>query len=121
MIIARDIELRAGDRLLISGGMLQVDSGDRIGLVGRNGAGKTTLMRTLAGHTQPEGGSITGTDDVGYLPQDPAAADPDQSVRQRLLSARNLDAAENQMRHTEQGMASDDEATREKAELNSAA
>lgn len=115
MITARDVELRAGSRLLISGGMLQVDSGDRIGLVGRNGAGKTTLMRALAGHTQPEGGSITGTNDVGYLPQDPTAADPHQSVRQRLLSARNLHTAETQMRRAEEGMASVDDATREES------
>ena len=43
MIVATDIELRAGARLLLESASFQVAAGDRIGLVGRNGAGKTTL------------------------------------------------------------------------------
>ncbi|MFD0854515.1 ATP-binding cassette domain-containing protein, partial [Actinomadura adrarensis] len=43
MIIANDVELRAGSRLLIEGASFRVNPGDRVGLVGRNGAGKTTL------------------------------------------------------------------------------
>src|SRR3954468_17931022 len=36
----------------------EVRSGERIGLVGPNGAGKTTLMKLLAGHDQPDYGSL---------------------------------------------------------------
>ena len=39
MIVASDIELRAGARLLLESASFQVAAGDRIGLVGRNGAG----------------------------------------------------------------------------------
>jgi ATPase subunit of ABC transporter with duplicated ATPase domains len=39
MIVASEIELRAGARLLLDGASFQVSAGDRIGLVGRNGAG----------------------------------------------------------------------------------
>ena len=49
MIVASDIELRAGARLLLESASFQVATGDRIGLVGRNGAGKTTLAKVLAG------------------------------------------------------------------------
>ena len=36
----------------------EVRSGERIGLVGPNGAGKTTLIKLLAGHEQPDYGSL---------------------------------------------------------------
>ncbi|MCA9217300.1 MAG: ATP-binding cassette domain-containing protein, partial [Planctomycetales bacterium] len=37
----------------------KIESGQRIGLLGRNGAGKTTFMRLLTGDVTPDGGSIT--------------------------------------------------------------
>ncbi|TWT83974.1 ABC transporter ATP-binding protein uup [Planctomycetes bacterium CA13] len=37
----------------------KIDSGQRIGLLGRNGAGKTTLMRILTGDVVPDHGSVT--------------------------------------------------------------
>jgi ABC-type polysaccharide/polyol phosphate transport system ATPase subunit len=37
---------------------VRLDSGDRIGLIGRNGAGKSTLLRTMAGIYPPTQGSI---------------------------------------------------------------
>ena len=115
MITARDIELRAGARLLVDGASLQVAQGDRIGLVGRNGAGKTTLMKVLAGLGQPAAGWVSRSDDVGYLAQDPEAADPDQQVRARILSARGLQDIERRMRNAEKAMASADDETRDKA------
>lgn len=115
MITARDIELRAGARLLLEHADLIVGPSDRVGLVGRNGAGKTTLMRVLAGEIKPAAGTVTATEPPGYLPQDPGAADPSQSVRQRLLSARGLDQVQARMARLERAMASADDATRDDA------
>ena len=53
MLQVKDIEVRAGARLLLAPVSFQVIPGDRIGLVGRNGAGKTTLTRILAGEGLP--------------------------------------------------------------------
>ncbi|UZN05020.1 ABC-F family ATP-binding cassette domain-containing protein [Cellulomonas sp. S1-8] len=115
MITASGVELRVGARVLLEPTTFRIASGDRIGLVGRNGAGKTTLMRTLAGETQPTGGTISRGGDVGYLPQDPGSGDLSQLAMNRVLSARGLDAVLASMRETEGLMASTDDATRDKA------
>ncbi|WP_433513137.1 ABC-F family ATP-binding cassette domain-containing protein [Nonomuraea sp. CA-143628] len=93
MITVRDVELRAGARLLLSDISFTISPGDRIGLVGRNGAGKTTLMTALAGRATPAAGTIIRTGTVGFLPQDSRAADPAVTVTDRILSARGLDRA----------------------------
>jgi len=115
VITAQGVELRVGARVLLEPATFRVAPGDRIGLVGRNGAGKTTLTRTLAGETQPTGGQISRSGDIGYLPQDPSSGDLSVLALDRVLSARNLDAIVRQMRETEGAMASADDETREAA------
>ncbi|WP_344060121.1 ABC-F family ATP-binding cassette domain-containing protein, partial [Terrabacter lapilli] len=115
MIVATGIELRAGARLLVEDASFRIDSGDRIGLVGRNGAGKTTLTRVLAGEGQPAAGTVTRTGAVGYLPQDPRTGDLEILARDRILSARGLDTIVRERAAAEARMGSDDEKTREKA------
>ena len=63
-----------GGRVLFEDVTLQVNRGDRIGLVGPNGAGKTTLLRLILGDETPDDGTINfqrGTS-IGYLPQESA-------------------------------------------------
>jgi ATPase subunit of ABC transporter with duplicated ATPase domains len=115
VIVATGIELRAGARLLLEDASFRVDSGDRIGLVGRNGAGKTTLTKVLAGEGQPAAGTVTRTGAVGYLPQDPRTGDLDVRARDRILSARGLDVIVRQRAEAEARMGSDDDVVREKA------
>jgi ATPase subunit of ABC transporter with duplicated ATPase domains len=115
MIVAQDVELRAGARILLEHATFRVAAGDRVGLVGRNGAGKTTLTRVLAREGQPAGGNVTRSGDVGYLPQDPRTGDLEQLARDRVLSARGLDAVLRRMRETEGAMASADDETRDAA------
>ena len=97
MITATDVELRAGARLLVDGASFRIGQGDRIGLVGRNGAGKTTLTKVLAGEASPAAGTVTRSTPVGYLPQDPRTGDLEQLARDRILSARGLDAIAREM------------------------
>jgi ATP-binding cassette subfamily F protein 3 len=58
MLRIDNITCRAGPRLLIDGASASIDTGHRVGLVGRNGSGKTTLLRMIIGQTKPDGGSI---------------------------------------------------------------
>jgi ATPase subunit of ABC transporter with duplicated ATPase domains len=115
MLVARDLEVRAGARLLLEHASFQVSPGDKIGLVGRNGAGKTTLTRILSGEAQPAAGLISRTGTVGYLPQDPRTGDLDLLAKNRILSARGLDAVVERLRRAELGMGDDSEAVRDKA------
>src|SRR5688572_29348858 len=115
MITATGLELRAGSRILLGNATFRVAPGDRVGLVGRNGAGKTTLTRVLAGEGVPAAGEVTRSGHVGYLPQDPRTGDLDVLARDRILSARGLDAVVRRMRETEEEMASADPETHERA------
>ncbi len=111
MIVASEIELRAGARLLLADASFQVSGGDRIGLVGRNGAGKTTLAKVLAGEVQPAAGSVRRSGTVGYLPQDPRTGNMDMLAIDRVLSARGLDQLRAELRAAEAEMADPNSAT----------
>jgi ATPase subunit of ABC transporter with duplicated ATPase domains len=115
VITTTDLELRVGPRLLLEPTSLRIAKGDRIGLVGRNGAGKTTLTKVLAGEGLPAAGKVTRSGEVGYLPQDPRTGDLEVLARDRILSARGLDAVVASMRETEGQMASADPETHDKA------
>jgi ATPase subunit of ABC transporter with duplicated ATPase domains len=49
-----------------------VCKGERICVIGKNGVGKSTLVKMIAGHLEPDGGSIKWGHQatMGYLPQD---------------------------------------------------
>ncbi len=108
MLVATDVELRAGARLLLSEASFQIGPGDKVGLVGRNGAGKTTLARVLAGDGIAAGGDVRRTGEVGYLPQDPRAGDMDVLAMDRILSGRGLDQVMAGIRAAQERMAAPD-------------
>jgi len=115
MLVAKDVEVRAGARLLLSGVSFQVAAGDKIGLVGRNGAGKTTLTKILSGEAHPAAGTITRGGEVGYLPQDPRTGDLDTLAKDRILSARGLDTVIDRLNRAGTAMGDDSDEVRDKA------
>ena len=46
-------------RKILDGFSLQVDTGERVGLLGRNGAGKTTIFRIITGEVEADEGTVT--------------------------------------------------------------
>lgn len=51
---------------------VQINKGDKVGLVGKNGAGKSTMLKLIAGWAKPTEGKIHKPKDctIGYLTQD---------------------------------------------------
>jgi ATP-binding cassette subfamily F protein 3 len=74
-------------RALFDDVSLQVNRGDRIGLVGPNGAGKSTLFALLLGDVSPDKGTIAIEKNatIGFLPQETAAAG-DETVLELALA-----------------------------------
>ncbi|WP_144394388.1 ABC-F family ATPase [Pleionea sediminis] len=62
------------DHTLFKGLNLQVEAGERIGIIGQNGAGKTTLLRCLLGEVPADEGKVKWAEqaDIGYIAQDHA-------------------------------------------------
>ena len=65
---------------------VQINSNDKIGLVGKNGAGKSTMLRLIADHNKPTEGGIHKPKDctIGFLTQD-IVLDTSQSVFDYLV------------------------------------
>jgi ATPase subunit of ABC transporter with duplicated ATPase domains len=59
MISASSLAMEFGDRVLFADASLQLNAGERYGLVGANGSGKTTLLNILSGDLQPSAGTVS--------------------------------------------------------------
>ena len=76
MLTISQVTKAFGGRTLFEEASLQVNRGDRIGLVGPNGAGKSTLFALILGDALPDEGKISleKSATVGFLPQEHAPA-----------------------------------------------
>jgi ABC-type Mn2+/Zn2+ transport system ATPase subunit len=77
LIELRNVSLGYGNRMVLRGINLCIQTGDFLGLVGPNGAGKTTLLRGLLGTLRPHAGEIIRRQPLpaaglvlGYVPQE---------------------------------------------------
>ena len=105
MLTLAGIRKAYGGRVLFEDATLQVNRGDRIGLVGPNGAGKSTLFSIILGEEGSDAGEVTRERgiQVGYLPQESApvgdetvlelatAISPEFTRLQRILKAWNAE------------------------------
>ena len=72
LILINDVFMSFGGPQLLNGVTLQIEAGEKIGLLGRNSSGKSTLMKLLAGQIIPDAGGIVHNGGVrtAILPQD---------------------------------------------------
>jgi ATP-binding cassette, subfamily F, member 3 len=95
-----------GADIVLSNIKLEVQTRDRIALVGRNGAGKSTLLKIIAGNLSYDSGDMIKPKDVkiGYLAQD-TGLESDLSIWDEMLSVfAELRQQEKTLRTLEQQM-----------------
>ncbi|MCH2105687.1 MAG: ATP-binding cassette domain-containing protein [Planctomycetes bacterium] len=73
LVVVDDLRKHFGAQEVLSGATLQLDEGERVGLVGPNGAGKSTLVAMIAGLDTPDWGKVQRRKGVkvGHVPQRP--------------------------------------------------
>lgn len=95
-----------GADLILSNIKLEIQTRDRIALVGRNGAGKSTLLKIIAGQISYDSGEIVKPKDVtiGYLAQD-TGLESEMSIWDEMLSVfEDLRRQEQNLRRLEEQM-----------------
>ncbi len=86
LITLLDAHLAFGDRPLLDGAQLAVETGERLGLIGRNGTGKSSLLRVIAGLAHLDDGELQQRTRlrVAFVEQEPELP-PAQTLRDSLL------------------------------------
>lgn len=96
-----------GAELILSNIKLEIQTRDRIALVGRNGAGKSTLLKIISGQLSLDSGEIMKPKDVsiGYLAQN-TGLESSLSIWDEMLTVfKDLQKMETQLRELEQKIA----------------
>src|SRR5436190_11636122 len=108
MLTVSQVSKAFAGRTLFQDASLQVNRGDRIGLVGPNGAGKSTLFCLILGEVSPDEGRILleKSATIGFLPQEHApageetvlelacAVSPEVAKAQRIMKSTPEDSPE---------------------------
>src|ERR1700686_2219110 len=112
MLTVSQLSKSFSGRLLFDEVSLQVNRGNRIGLVGPNGAGKSTLFSLILGETSPDSGQIAfeKSATIGFLPQETAAAGDETVLELALATTPELVQAQKIIKQHESGNGSDDRA-----------
>ena len=112
MLTVSQLSKSFAGRALFDDVSLQVNRGDRIGLVGPNGAGKSTLFSLILGETSPDNGTIAIEKNatIGFLPQETAAAGDETVLELALAVSPELVHAQKVIKEHEAGHGSDDAA-----------
>lgn len=84
-----NVEISFGFKKILDGVTLQVNSGDKIAIVGGNGAGKTTIFKLITGEEKPNSGLVIKRKNitVGHLSQFPPVIAEELTVQDFLVSA----------------------------------
>jgi ATP-binding cassette subfamily F protein 3 len=90
VLVAENIRVVVGDRVLLDRFSSRVGRGEVVGFIGPNGAGKTTLLRAFVGERPPEAGEVRIPDSVrvAHYRQDLAQVPTDRSLYELINDLR---------------------------------
>ena len=102
--LADKITKSFGGRVLYAAATLQLNAGERWGLVGPNGAGKTTLLKIIMGKESPDEGTVSFAKDttVGYLEQETKLAGDKTALAEVVDSATEVKRLQARIREMEE-------------------
>ncbi len=105
--LADKVSKSFGGRVLYSAVSLQLNAGERWGLVGPNGAGKTTLLKILMGQETADEGSVSFAKDttVGYLEQETRISGTKSALQEVIDSAHEIRELERRIKEMERQIA----------------
>jgi len=105
---ARGLAIEVAAKRVLSDASFTVNTGDKVGLVGRNGAGKTSLLKVLAGEDDAAAGVALRRGTLGYVPQNPRPrSESAVSALSHILSGRGLDRAAKRLAELHEALAHD--------------
>ncbi|MDB6171499.1 MAG: transporter ATP-binding protein [Chthoniobacteraceae bacterium] len=115
MLTVSQVSKSFSGRVLFEDVSLQVNRGDRVGLVGPNGAGKSTLFSLLLGEASPDEGRVAFERNatIGYLPQESAPAGAETVLELATGTSPKLAAAQQVIKRHEKGLHEDEDAYHE--------
>lgn len=82
LVSLQNVSFYFGSRAIIENASWQINTGERIGLVGHNGAGKSTVLRMITGAYRVDEGAISKPKDVtiGFFNQDLLSFSSSESI-----------------------------------------
>jgi len=104
MLTASGLSKSYGGRSLFENASLQINRGDRIGLIGANGAGKSTLFSLILKEASPDEGTVALERNVsiGFLPQESAPSGDETVLELATNISSEMEEVRRQLReHTE--------------------
>jgi ATP-binding cassette subfamily F protein 3 len=109
MLTISGITKAFGARVLFEEATIQINRGDRIGLVGPNGAGKSTLFSLILGHDAPDAGEIAVERGaaIGHLPQENVPAGDETVLELATAVTPEITALRRQLKAFEDGHATE--------------
>lgn len=94
LVTLDDVSIAHGDKPLLDQVSWQLDTNQRVCLMGRNGTGKSTMLKLLTQQFLPDSGTVRWDEGItyGYLPQDPP--EPTDELVRDVVAAGKGEAAQ---------------------------